>query len=132
MAQALAIVRRDGLLLLVRPAGQGAWGFPCGPVGLGQPLAEAALQALAAAGDVTAEPSALLPPLDAIERHQDGSLRAHRVLFPVLCRWRAGQGAGPAAAFEAGWWGQPAITGLLPPELAPLVARALADGPGPA
>lgn len=132
MAQALAIVRRDGLLLLVRPAGPGPWGFPCGPVGLGQPLAEAALQALVAACDVTAEPLALLPPLDAIERHADGSLRAHRVLFPVLCRWRAGQGAPAHAALEMGWWGLPAVTALLPPELASLATGALAGGPGPA
>jgi ADP-ribose pyrophosphatase YjhB (NUDIX family) len=136
IAVAAAILVRAGRVLLLAAADPaGPWDWPQGPVAPGEPLGAAALRVLAATAGVPATAVRPLLPQERIVRDPAGALRAHVVLFPVLCRWPAGEGAkegegpkqgeGPGAGSIA-WW-DPAAPAPSPlaPGVAALAAAAL-------
>lgn len=122
-AVAQAVIVEAGRVLLVRDAA-GLWTWPAAPVGLGETLHAAAARAAAGAG-IAAVALAPLLPQDAITRDTTGALAAHLVLFPVLCRGRAGDPL-PATAR----WHDPASAAEpgepVDPAVAPVAAAALA------
>lgn len=103
----LAVVVRAGNVLLVRranPPDAGLWGFPGGKIEAGETIREAALRELAEETGVIAHPEQVLSALDAFDRANDGDLRHHHVLIPVLCAWVSGEPVAQDDALEARWF----------------------------
>jgi ADP-ribose pyrophosphatase YjhB (NUDIX family) len=97
---ALAVVPRDGRLLMVRRGrepNRGLWGFPGGHVERGETGLEAAVRELREETGVRARADRYLGVLDVIER-RDGAVAWHYVLLAVLCEWVEGE---PVAADDA-------------------------------
>ncbi|MCA3245800.1 MAG: NUDIX hydrolase [Azospirillum sp.] len=128
---AIAIVPRDGRVLLVRranPPDPGRWGFPGGKIELGETVAHAAIRESAEETGVRAEAIRTLDTLDTIVRAPDGALQFHYVLVAVLCRWLDGEPIAADDVHEADWFDLPRIeTGPEPflPRVADLARRAL-------
>jgi 8-oxo-dGTP diphosphatase len=129
---ALAIVPRDGKVLLVRranPPDPGKWGFPGGKIEWGETVAQAAIRELAEETGVRAEALHALDVLDTIVRGPDGALAFHYVLVAFLCRYLDGEPVANDDVHEAGWFDLARIeTGPEPflPRVADLARRALA------
>jgi 8-oxo-dGTP diphosphatase len=129
---AIAIVPRDGKVLLVRranPPDPGRWGFPGGKIELGETVAQAAIRELAEETGVRAEAVETLDALDTILRGADGALKFHYVLVAVLCRYLDGEPVANDDVHEAGWFDLARIeTGPEPflPRVLDLARRALA------
>jgi 8-oxo-dGTP diphosphatase len=129
---ALAIVPRDGKVLLVRranPPDPGRWGFPGGKIEWGETVAQAAIRELAEETGIRAEPLQALDVLDTIVRGPDGALEFHYVLVAYLCRYLDGEPIANDDVHEAGWFDLARIeTGPEPflPRVADLARRALA------
>lgn len=103
----LAVVARDGELLLVRranPPDQGRWGFPGGRVEPGEGYLEAALRELAEETGIEADTPELITVLDFIEHDGEGALSHHFAMIAVACRWIAGKGIAADDALEARWF----------------------------
>lgn len=106
-AAALAIVVRDGRVLLVRranPPDAGLWGFPGGRIEWGESAGAAAARELAEETGVHARPGPLLPVIEALDRAPDGAVRHHYLMVPVLCHWEAGEGQAADDALEVRWF----------------------------
>jgi 8-oxo-dGTP diphosphatase len=132
----LAVVRRAGSVLIVqraRPPSAGRWGFPGGVQELGETVFEAARRELAEETGVEARPFGSLPVLDIIRPDGDGRIRSHWTLVPVLCDWRAGEGALSDEVLDLRWIAPAAIgaSGLdVLPNLERLAAMAFPAAPG--
>jgi mutator protein MutT len=128
---AIAIVPRDGKVLLVRranPPDPGRWGFPGGKIEWGETVHQAAIRELAEETGVRAEARATLDALDTIVRGPDGALKFHYVLVAVLCRYLDGEASARDDVNEAGWFDLARIeTGPEPflPRVLDLARRAL-------
>ena len=136
IAAALAVVVRNGRLLLVRrakPPDRGRWGFPGGRIEPGEPLAAAALRELREETGVIAEDGRVLTALDSIHRDGTGALAHHFVLAAVLCRWVSGEGAPADDALETAWFTPAEIADLAEEasrDVAWLAERAVAQASG--
>lgn len=128
----LAVVRRDGRLLLVKrrnPPDAGKWGFPGGAQELGETVAEAARRELAEETGVEAVPLGILDVIDAVTRDEAGRVRFHFTLIAVLMEWRAGEGIAADDAEAVAWATRADIDGLLCSErVGAVAAKALAAG----
>ncbi len=92
----LAVVRRDASVLIVqraRPPSAGRWGFPGGRQEIGETVFDAATRELAEETGVDARAIASMPILDVIRPDETGRIQSHWTLVPILCDWRAGEGA---------------------------------------
>ena len=106
IAATIAVVPRDGALLLVRranPPDAGRWGFPGGKIETGEALLDAAIRELHEETQVEAEAVEVLTAVDALDHDETGALRQHFILIAVLCRWRAGEPVAGGDALEARW-----------------------------
>lgn len=111
----LAVVERDGKLLLVRRANapdRGLWGFPGGRVEPGETLVDAAVRELREETGVEASAEDVLTAVDVIRHDRDGSLAHHFVLVAVRCRWSSGDGSPADDALEVRWLTLEEIGGL--------------------
>jgi ADP-ribose pyrophosphatase YjhB (NUDIX family) len=111
----LAVVRRDGRLLLVRrrnPPDAGKWGFPGGAQELGETVAEAALRELAEETGVVAEPARVIDVVDFIEKDDEDRVRFHYALIAVLMEWREGEGVAADDIDALAWVTRGEIEGL--------------------
>ncbi len=103
----LAVVRREGRLLLVRranPPDQGLWGYPGGRVEPGESYFAAALRELEEETGIVADSPRLLTVLDFIERDGAGRVAHHFAMITVACRWRQGEAVAADDALEARWF----------------------------
>lgn len=106
IAATIAVVLRDGHVLLVRRSNQpdaGKWGFPGGKVERGETLSQAALRELKEETGVSAEALRVFTAVDAFDWHDGGELRGHFILIAVLCRWTGGEPVAGDDALEAAW-----------------------------
>lgn len=113
----LAIVERDGVLLLVRranPPDQGLWGYPGGRIERGEPHLDAALRELEEETGIKADSPRLLSVLDFIQNDEKGALAHHFAMIAVLCRWQAGEAVAADDALEARWFTREEIERLGP------------------
>ncbi len=113
----LALVERDGAVLLVRranPPDQGLWGFPGGRVEPGEPYLDAALRELHEETGLRAEAPRLITVLDFIEHDGTGALAHHFAMIAVLCRWQAGEAVAADDALEARWFDPVELASLGP------------------
>jgi len=107
IAAAIAVVVRDGKVLLVRranPPDAGRWGFPGGKIEPGEPLPQAALRELMEETGVSAKVVRIFTAVDAFDRGPTGELRRHFVLIAALCQWLAGEPVAGDDAIEARWF----------------------------
>jgi mutator protein MutT len=129
IAAVLAVVVRDGRLLLVRRSHRpdaGKWGFPGGKIESGETIAAAALRELAEETGLAATAGEVLTALDVIRHDHDGTLH-HYVLVAVHCRWISGEGVAADDAEEAAWFDLKTIRGLdRSPDVERVAALALA------
>jgi ADP-ribose pyrophosphatase YjhB (NUDIX family) len=103
----LAVVRRDGRVLLVqraKPPRSGSWGFIGGVQELGETVAETAVRELKEETGVVAAAVEPLTVLDAIYPDGDGRIRTHFTLVCVLLDWRSGEPQADADALAIGWF----------------------------
>ena len=103
---ALAVVLRDGHLLLVRRKNEpdaGLWGYPGGQVDLGETAGEAAVRELREETSVIAAPRAYIDSLDIIRRAEDGAVSFHFLLVAVLCDYVEGVPVAADDVTEAKW-----------------------------
>jgi 8-oxo-dGTP diphosphatase len=103
----LAVVRRDGRVLLVqraRPPNDGKWGFPGGGQELGETVFATAVRELREETGIEAVPIEILTVLDTIGRDDDGRVRWHWTLVVVLLDFIAGEAAPLDEAHEVGWF----------------------------
>lgn len=106
IAATIAVVPRDGAVLLVRranPPDVGRWGFPGGKIEAGEALLDAAIRELHEETQVEAEAVEVLTAVDAFDHDETGALRQHFILIAVLCRWRTGEPVAGDDALEARW-----------------------------
>lgn len=106
IAATIAVVPRDGAVLLVRranPPDVGRWGFPGGKIETGEALLDATIRELREETQVEAEAVEVLTAVDAFDHDETGALRQHFILIAVLCRWRAGEPVAGDDALEARW-----------------------------
>ncbi|MEM7643989.1 MAG: NUDIX hydrolase [Pseudomonadota bacterium] len=121
---ALAVVERDGAVLMVRRArapAAGLWGFPGGHVEWGETARDAAIRELAEETGVTARPGAHLGVIDAI------GVDHHYLLVATQCHWQAGEPVADDDADEALWVPIPAVVRYHTVENVDLVLRWLVD-----
>lgn len=107
VAAAVAVVIRDGRVLLVRRGTRpnwGRWGFPGGKIEAGETVRAAAIRELMEETAVTAEAEQVLTALDVFDHDADGRLARHFVLIAVLCSWLAGEPVASDDALEARWF----------------------------
>lgn len=103
----MAIVVKNGKLLMVRRSNEPdarRWSFPGGKVDRGETLSDAASRELAEETGVSAKFGNVLTALDAIEREQDGSVRFHFVIVPMVGKWQHGDPVAADDAAEAEWF----------------------------
>ncbi|MEM8822309.1 MAG: NUDIX hydrolase [Pseudomonadota bacterium] len=103
---ALAVVERDGAVLMVRrarPPAQGLWGFPGGHVEWGETARDAAIRELTEETGITAHPGAHLGVIDVIGSDH------HYLLVATHCHWQAGEPVAGDDADQAIWIGIPDI-----------------------
>jgi ADP-ribose pyrophosphatase YjhB (NUDIX family) len=128
---AIAIVPRDGKVLLVRranPPDPGRWGFPGGKIEWGETVHQAAIRELAEETGVRAEARSTLDVLDILVRDADGALKFHYVLVAVLCCYLGGKALARDDVHAARWFDPKRIeTGPedFLPRVAELARRAL-------
>ncbi|WP_334176242.1 NUDIX hydrolase [Pseudoxanthobacter sp.] len=116
VAAVLAIVARQGRVLLVRranPPDQGLWGFPGGRIEPGETAASAAERELAEETGVSALAEGPVGLIDVIGHDGDGALAHHFVLVAIGCRWQAGEPVAGDDALEAGWFSLADVEGGL-------------------
>ena len=112
MAAAIAVLARDGAVLLVQrrnPPDAGLWGYPGGKIEGGETVIQAALRELHEETALVARGHRLLEPFDVIRHDADGRLLAHFILLPVLCAWVSGTAAASSDALHARWFTRAAI-----------------------
>ncbi len=112
IAAAIAVVVRDGQVILVRranPPDKGYWGFPGGRIELGESTAHAAVRELREETGVTARPIESFAAIDVVDRGEDGAILHHFVLAAVLCEWLAGDPRASDDALEARWFDLPTL-----------------------
>jgi ADP-ribose pyrophosphatase YjhB (NUDIX family) len=103
---ALAVVIRDGAVLLVRrakPPDAGLWGFPGGHLELGETLFACAVRELFEETGVRAAARAQLTNVEVIRTGSDGRVVRHFVLAAVICEHLAGEPVAGDDALEADW-----------------------------
>ncbi|MEM7669903.1 MAG: NUDIX hydrolase [Pseudomonadota bacterium] len=104
---ALAIVIRDGMVLLVKRRNEpdaGLWGFPGGHVDLGETAMDAAARELCEETTVVAHPVRYLTNVDVIEHDETGVVRFHFLLAAVLCDYVSGEPIAQDDVSDARWW----------------------------
>lgn len=104
---ALAVVVRDGQVLLVRRAHQpdmGKWGFPGGKIELGESVQAAAVRELFEETGLRARAGEPFTALDVFDYGRDGALCRQFVLVAVLCHWESGEPVAGDDALEAAWF----------------------------
>jgi len=124
----LAVMLRDGAggtrALLVRranPPQAGHWGFPGGKVEWGEPVSLAALRELHEETGVIGTNPRVIEAVDLVE----GNL--HHVMIAVRLDWRSGEPEARDDALEARWADPAALPRPLCPDVADVIARALAQ-----
>lgn len=106
IAAVLAVVIRDGQVLLVQranPPDAGFWGFPGGKIEFGETLLGAAERELLEETGVTAVARHVVNAVDAYDRAGSGDLAQHFVLIAVLCEWQTGEPVASDDAMDARW-----------------------------
>lgn len=101
------IVRRDGLVLLVKRARspfEGYWSFPGGLVELGETLTEAAAREVREEAGIEVEVGEQIETVEIIHRDEAGKVDRHYVLAVFLAGWQAGEIAAGDDAAEARWF----------------------------
>lgn len=104
---AIAVVVRDGQVLLVRRAYQpdmGKWGFPGGKIEAGETVRAAAERELFEETGLRARAGPPFTALDVFDHDKDGTLRRQFVLVAVPCRWESGEPVAADDALEAAWF----------------------------
>lgn len=107
VAAVLAVVARDGQVLLVRranPPDQGLWGFPGGRIEVGETLLAAAERELSEETAIIGRAGPLIEAFDLLDHAVDGTLRHHFVVLVVGCAWVSGSPAAGDDALEAAWF----------------------------
>ena len=107
VAAVLAVVARDGQVLLVRranPPDQGLWGFPGGRIEAGETMLAATVRELAEETGIVAQAGRLIEAFDLLDHAPDGSLRHHYVVLVVACAWQSGDPVPGDDALEAAWF----------------------------
>ena len=102
----ISVVVKQGHVLLVRRANEpdaGKWGFPGGKIEPGETIAEAACRELFEETATRVKAGPVLSALDALDYDNNGKLRHHHVLIPVLCKWLEGVPVAGDDALDAGW-----------------------------
>ncbi len=103
----LAVVARDGQVLLVRranPPDQGLWGFPGGRIEPGETHLAAVERELAEETGITGRAGPLIEAFDMLDHATDGTLRHHFVVLVVGCTWHTGDPTPGDDALEAAWF----------------------------
>lgn len=127
----LAVVRRGPEVLIVQRArapSAGSWGFPGGVQELGETVMQTAQRELLEETAVIARAIEAMPGFDVIRPDDDGRIRAHWLLIPVICEWQSGDGALSDEVADLRWIRPAAIatSGLdVLPNLMPIALRAL-------
>lgn len=106
IAAVLAVVVRDGAVLLVRranPPDQGLWGCPGGRIERGETVFAAAERELKEETGIVGQADRLIEALDHLDHAPDGTLRHHFILLAVACRWTDGDPVAADDALEAAW-----------------------------
>lgn len=101
------IVRRDGLILLVkraRPPFEGHWSFPGGLVELGETLKEAATREVREEAGVEVEIGEQIETVEIIHRDEADEVDRHYVLAVFVASWQAAEIAAGDDAAEARWF----------------------------
>ncbi|WP_428394769.1 NUDIX hydrolase [Lichenicoccus sp.] len=130
MAAAIAVLARDGAVLLVQRRNApdaGLWGYPGGKIEGGETIIAAALRELHEETALVARGCRLLEPFDVIHHDADGQLLAHFILLPVLCAWVSGTAAAASDASDARWFTRAALAarpGMLSPRVLDLADNA--------
>lgn len=127
-------VFRDGRVLIARRARApmaGMWSLPGGGVEAGETMAQAALRELREEVGVEAEIVGFNTHVEAIDRDDEGRVRAHFVVASFVARWIAGEATTGPEASDVAWIdpldpGGRATTRALPDVLAK-AARAMAE-----
>lgn len=101
------IVRRDGLILLVkraRPPLEGDWSFPGGLVELGETLKQAAVREVREEANVEVEVGEQIETVEIIHRDEADEVDRHYVLAVFVAGWQAGETTAGDDAAEARWF----------------------------
>lgn len=127
----LAVMTRDAAagptgaleVLLVRranPPQAGHWGFPGGKVEWGEPVSLAALRELYEETGVIGTNPRVIEAVDLVEGNQ------HHVMIAIRLDWRSGDAEARDDALEACWADPATLPQPLCPDVAAVIARALA------